>query len=172
MRTQGAPSLSGAELPFPSATQGWIQGLKPQPCVCALITEKFLNLVPRPNATSLGIPRSLPEGAEALWPALTHSYPCPGSSLGALGGSGGAAECADSNYREAAQLPSTRRSAAITIRLKSLAACLNVFTHSPFTPYLLLMAAPLISGPWHVWHCGCTEGQQVPALRSLQPDWK
>lgn len=72
----------------------------------------------------------------------------------------------------AAQLPTTQRFAAITIILKSLTTRLNTFTHSPFTLYLLLMAAQLISRPQRVWHCRCTEGQQVLALRSLQPNYK
>lgn len=72
----------------------------------------------------------------------------------------------------AAQLPTPQRSAAITMALKSLTTRLNAFTHSPFTLYLLLMAAQLISRPQCVWYCRCTEGQQVLALRSLQPNYK
>lgn len=72
----------------------------------------------------------------------------------------------------AAQLPTPQRSAVITMVLKSLTTRLNAFTHSPFTLYLLLMAAQLISRPQCAWHCRCTEGQQVLAPRSLQPNYK
>lgn len=74
----------------------------------------------------------------------------------------------------AAQLPTTQRFAAITIIPKSLPTRLNAFTHSPFTLYLLLMAAQLISRPRRVWHCGCREGRQALALRSSQPncEWR
>lgn len=72
----------------------------------------------------------------------------------------------------AAQLPTPQRSAVITMVLKSLTTRLNAFTHSPFTLYLLLMAAQLISRPQCAWHCRRTEGQQVLAPRSLQPNYK